>query len=119
MKRLDIPLLGRGVVAPYFLVSRDRDISREWNRDVFGAEVVYERDLVVLKFHSKRGSPIDATTLRDYTLRPVVPLHEGAVGTIIPSTRDCDARRDPLQRSCNAALVASEAIAKARERRPS
>jgi hypothetical protein len=43
MKREDISDPSRGVTADHFLVVRDQDISREWYRDVLGAEVVYER----------------------------------------------------------------------------
>ena len=31
---------------------RDQDTSREWYRNVLGAEVVYERDPIILKFHN-------------------------------------------------------------------
>lgn len=44
MKREDIPAPCEGVIVTHFLVVRDQDTSREWYSDVFGAEVVNERD---------------------------------------------------------------------------
>jgi len=52
MKREDIPAPREGVIVTHFLVVRDQDTSREWYRDVLGAEVVSERDPVMLKFHN-------------------------------------------------------------------
>jgi catechol 2,3-dioxygenase-like lactoylglutathione lyase family enzyme len=52
MKREYIPAPREGVIVTHFLVVRDQDISREWYRDVLGAEVVSERDPVMLKFHT-------------------------------------------------------------------
>jgi lactoylglutathione lyase len=40
------------VIITHFLVVRDQDTSREWYRSVFGAEVVNERDPVMLKLHN-------------------------------------------------------------------
>ena len=44
MKREDILAPRERVSVTHFLVVRDQDTSREWCRDVFGAEVVDERD---------------------------------------------------------------------------
>jgi lactoylglutathione lyase len=52
MKREDIPEAREEVVVTHFLVVRDQDTSREWHRDVLGAEVVNERDPLMLKFHN-------------------------------------------------------------------
>lgn len=52
MNREDFPAPREGVIITHFLVVRDQDTSREWYRDVLGAEVVYERDPVILKFHN-------------------------------------------------------------------
>ncbi len=52
MKREDIPAPRDGVIVTHFLVVRDQDTSREWYRDVLGAEVVNERDPLMLKFHN-------------------------------------------------------------------
>jgi catechol 2,3-dioxygenase-like lactoylglutathione lyase family enzyme len=52
MKREDIPAPRDGVIVTHFLVVRDQDTSREWYRDVLGAEVVNERDPPMLKFHN-------------------------------------------------------------------
>jgi lactoylglutathione lyase len=52
MKREDIPAPREGVIVTHFLVVRDQDTSREWYRDVLGAEVVNERDPLMLKFHN-------------------------------------------------------------------
>ena len=52
VKREDIPEPREGVVVTHFLVVRDQGTSREWYRDVLGAEVVNERDPLMLKFHS-------------------------------------------------------------------
>ncbi len=54
MKREDISDPSRGVTADHFLVVRAQDISREWYRDVLGAEVVYERTPSVLELYGKR-----------------------------------------------------------------
>jgi lactoylglutathione lyase len=40
MKREDIPAPREGVIVTHFFVVRDQDTSREWYRDVLGAEVV-------------------------------------------------------------------------------
>ena len=40
------------MIITHFLVVRDQDTSREWYHDVLGAEVVYKRDPVILKFHN-------------------------------------------------------------------
>ncbi len=52
MKREGIPAPREGVIVTHFLVVRDQDTSREWYRNVLGAEVVYERDPIILKFHN-------------------------------------------------------------------
>src|SRR5215212_4187846 len=52
MNREDLPAPREGVIITHFLVVRDQDTSREWYRSVFGAEVVNERDPVILKFHN-------------------------------------------------------------------
>jgi lactoylglutathione lyase len=52
MNREDFPAPREGVIVTHFLVVRDQDTSREWYRSVFGAEVVNERDPVMLKFHN-------------------------------------------------------------------
>jgi lactoylglutathione lyase len=52
MKREDFPAPRDGVIITHFLVVRDQDTSREWYRDVLGAEVVNEHDPVILKFHN-------------------------------------------------------------------
>ena len=52
MNRADFPAPREGVIITHFLVVRDQDSSREWYRSVFGAEVVNERDPVILKFHN-------------------------------------------------------------------
>jgi catechol 2,3-dioxygenase-like lactoylglutathione lyase family enzyme len=48
MKREDIPAPREGVIVTHFLVVRDQDTSREWYRDVLGAEVVNERESAFL-----------------------------------------------------------------------
>jgi len=74
MNREDFPAPREGVIATYFLVVRDQDSSREWYRSVFGAEVVNERDPVMLKFHNSwlilnvGGGPTDDKP--DVTLEP-------------------------------------------------
>ena len=52
MKRENIPAPREGVIVTHFLVVRDQDTSRERYRDVLGAEVVNERDPLMLKFHN-------------------------------------------------------------------
>lgn len=77
MKREDIPAPREGVIVTHFLVVRDQDTSREWYRDVFGAEVVNERDPLMLKFHNSwlilnlGGGP--TTSPRSPSSRPVTP----------------------------------------------
>jgi catechol 2,3-dioxygenase-like lactoylglutathione lyase family enzyme len=45
----DFPAPREGFVITQFLVVSDQDRSREFYRDVFGAEVVLERDPVIMK----------------------------------------------------------------------
>jgi lactoylglutathione lyase len=52
MNREDFPAPREGVIITHFLVVRNQDTSREWYREVFGAEVVNEHDPVILKFHN-------------------------------------------------------------------
>ena len=52
MNREVFPAPRDGVIVTHFLVVRDQNSSREWYRSVFGAEVVNERDPVMLKFHN-------------------------------------------------------------------
>jgi catechol 2,3-dioxygenase-like lactoylglutathione lyase family enzyme len=52
MKREDIPVPREGVFVTHLLVVRDQDTSRQWYRDVLGAEVVNEHDPLMLKFHN-------------------------------------------------------------------
>ena len=52
MNREDFPAPREGVIITHFLVVRDQDTSREWYSNVLGAEVVYERDPVILKLHN-------------------------------------------------------------------
>jgi lactoylglutathione lyase len=52
MNRENFPAPREGVIITHFLVVRDQDTSREWYRGVFGAEVVNERNPVMLKFHN-------------------------------------------------------------------
>ena len=74
MNREDFPAPRDGVIITHFLVVRDQDTSREWYRNVFGAEVVNERDPVILKFHNSwlilnvGGGPTDDKP--DVTLEP-------------------------------------------------
>jgi hypothetical protein len=74
MNREDFPAPREGVIVTHFLVVRDQDTSREWYRSVFGAEVVNERDPVMLKFHNSwlilnvGGGPTDDKP--DVTLEP-------------------------------------------------
>ena len=74
MNREDFPAPRQGVIITHFLVVRDQDTSREWYRDVLGAEVVNERDPVMLKFHNSwlilnaGGGPTDDKP--DVTLEP-------------------------------------------------
>jgi lactoylglutathione lyase len=56
MKREGIPAPREGVIVTHFLVVRDQETSREWYREVFGAEVVNERDPLMLKFQVLRPS---------------------------------------------------------------
>ena len=77
MKREDIPAPREGVIVTHFLVVRDQDTSREWYRDVFGAEVVNERDPLMVKSHNSwlilnlGGGP--TTSPRSPSSRPVTP----------------------------------------------
>jgi lactoylglutathione lyase len=50
--REDFPAPSQGVIITHFIVVRDQDTSREWYHTVLGAEVVNERDPVILKFHN-------------------------------------------------------------------
>jgi lactoylglutathione lyase len=74
MNREDFPAPREGVIITHFLVVRDQDTSREWYRSVFGAEVVNERDPVILKLHNSwlilnvGGGPTDDKP--DVTLEP-------------------------------------------------
>lgn len=43
-----------GFVVTHFLVVADQEQSRDYYRDVFGAEVLRERDPVILKLANKR-----------------------------------------------------------------
>lgn len=52
MAREDFPAPTEGVAVTHFLVVRDQGVSRDWYRDVFDAEVVNERDPVILKFYN-------------------------------------------------------------------
>jgi hypothetical protein len=71
MKREDIPAPREGVIVTHFLVVRDQDTSRERYRDVLGAEVVNERDPLILKFHN---SWLISTSVEDrLTTRPRSP----------------------------------------------
>ena len=45
----DFPAPDEGFVLTHFLVVSDQDRSREFYRSVFGAEVVHERDPVILR----------------------------------------------------------------------
>ncbi|SEL13163.1 Catechol 2,3-dioxygenase [Blastococcus sp. DSM 46786] len=47
--RDELPAPREGFVLTHFLVVGDQDRSREWYRDVFGAQVVHERDPVMLR----------------------------------------------------------------------
>ena len=49
MRLDDFPEPDTGLVVTHFLVVSDQDRSRDYYRSVFGAEVVQERDPVVLK----------------------------------------------------------------------
>jgi lactoylglutathione lyase len=49
MRRSDLPAPTDGIVLTHFLVVSDQDRSREWYEQVFGAQVVHERDPVMLK----------------------------------------------------------------------
>jgi catechol 2,3-dioxygenase-like lactoylglutathione lyase family enzyme len=49
MQRSDLPAPREGFVITHFLVVSDQDRSRQWYVDVLGAEVVVERDPVMLK----------------------------------------------------------------------
>ncbi len=74
MNREDFPAPREGVIITHFLVVRDQDTSREWYSNVLGAEVVYERDPVILKLHNGwlilnvGGGPTDDKP--DVTLEP-------------------------------------------------
>src|SRR5919202_5249370 len=52
MNRENFPAPREGVIITHFLVVRDQDTSREWYSNVLGAEVIYERDPVILKLHN-------------------------------------------------------------------
>jgi len=81
MKREDISDPSRGgVIAAHFLVVRDQDISREWYRDVLGAEVVYERAPSILELHGKRELLLSTVTSRHHTAPFTGPAREGAAG---------------------------------------
>jgi lactoylglutathione lyase len=49
MDRQDLPIPQEGILLTHFMVVSDQDRSREFYRSVFGAEVVHERDPVMLK----------------------------------------------------------------------
>lgn len=49
MRRSDLPAPEEGFVITHFLVVSDQDRSRRWYVDVLGAQVVVERDPVMLK----------------------------------------------------------------------
>ncbi|HZB81740.1 MAG TPA: VOC family protein [Rubrobacteraceae bacterium] len=74
MNRENFPAPRQGVIITHFLVVRDQDTSREWYSNVLGAEVVYERDPVILKLHNGwlilnvGGGPTDDKP--DVTLEP-------------------------------------------------
>ena len=74
MKRGDIPAPREGVIVTHFLVVRDQDTSREWYRDVLGAEIVNERDPLMLTVHNSwlilniGGGPTDDKP--EVTLKP-------------------------------------------------
>ncbi len=80
MKREDISDPSRGVTADHFLVVRDQDISREWYRDVLGAEVVYERTPFVLELYGKRELLFSTATSRYHTAPFTGPARVGAAG---------------------------------------
>src|ERR687894_2343909 len=105
MKREDIFDPSRGVIAARFLVVRDQDIAREWYRDVLGAEVVYERAPSILEPHGKRELLLSTATSRHDTAPFTGPAREGAAGRSAFQRGVFNARRGPLQRSCNAPLV--------------
>ena len=50
VKRKDFPAPTEGVVVTVLLIVEDIDRSRDFYRDVLGAEVVMERDPAILKF---------------------------------------------------------------------
>ena len=52
MRREDFPAPTEGVVLTVLLIVEDIDRSRDFYRDVLGAEVVMERDPAILKFHN-------------------------------------------------------------------
>ncbi len=74
MNREDFPAPREGVSITHFLVVRAQDASREWYRHALGAEVVHERDPVILKFYNGwlilniGGGPTDDKP--DVTLEP-------------------------------------------------
>jgi lactoylglutathione lyase len=74
MNREEFPAPRQGVIVTHFLVVRDQDSSRQWYQSVFGAELVNERDPVMLKFHNSwlilnvGGGPTDDKP--DVTLQP-------------------------------------------------
>jgi lactoylglutathione lyase len=49
MSQADFPAPASGFVVTHFLVVSDQDRSREFYRSVFGAEVLLERDPVIMK----------------------------------------------------------------------
>jgi catechol 2,3-dioxygenase-like lactoylglutathione lyase family enzyme len=49
MNRQNLPIPTEGLLLTYFMVVSDQDRSREFYRSVFGAEVVHDRDPVMLK----------------------------------------------------------------------
>src|ERR687893_2783703 len=105
MKRGDIFDPSRGVIAARFLVVRDQDISREWYRDVLGAEAVYERAPSILKLHGKRELLLSTATSRHHTAPFTGPAREGAAGQSALQRGVLNALGSSVQRSCNAPLV--------------
>ena len=118
MKRGDIFDPSRGVIAARFLVVRDQDISREWYRDVLGAEAVYERAPSILGLHGKRELLLSTATSRHDTAPFTGPASECAAGQSTLQRGVLNAIGSSVQRSCNAPLVGSQVIEKVRERTP-
>jgi catechol 2,3-dioxygenase-like lactoylglutathione lyase family enzyme len=52
LKREDFPAPTEGVIVTTLLIVEDIDRSRDFYRDVLGAEVVLERDPAILRFHN-------------------------------------------------------------------